>query len=334
MYKDRIPLYQKLEEMRKSKVLVYVTGDRRGLETRIHPETHDFFVQHLDKIGDVKKISLYLYTTGGLTLAAWSLINLIRQFCEELEIIIPSKAHSAGTLMCLAANKIIMTKQATLGPIDPSVQNPLNPQIQGAPPDAKVPVSVEDINAYNDFARETLGVDANLNDAFTNLVKYVHPLVLGHAYRARGQIRMLGEQLISNQIQDKDKIENILKFLCSESGSHDYTINRKEAKERLGLPIENPDDQLYNIIINIYNDISNELELNKPYNPNIILGSEKETNYRFCRALIESIEGGHHYFVSEGKLVKIKIAGPQGIAQEAVQDFRYVEEWRYDELSR
>ena len=59
-----------------------------------------------------------MYTRGGNTLAGWSIINLIRQFCDELEIIIPSKAHSTGTLMALGANSIIMTKQATLGPID------------------------------------------------------------------------------------------------------------------------------------------------------------------------------------------------------------------------
>lgn len=330
MYKDRLPLYRELESMRESKILVYVTGDRRGLETQISPEVYDLFVYHLDALYDVEKISLYLFTNGGITSAARTLVNLIRQFCKELEVIVPSKALSAGTLMCLAADKIVMTKQATLGPIDPSLQGPLNPQIPGAPPDARVPVSVEDIVGYVEFARSTLGKETNLNDAFKELVSKVHPLVLGNAYRAREQIRMLGKELISNKINDEKQIENILKFLCSESGSHDYTINRKEAKEKLGLPIEKPDYKLYKIINNIYRDISSELQLTKPLNQNEIIGDKPEADYLYRRAVIESAPGGSHVFISEGKVKRIQIQVQPGIPQDAIQDSRSKEEWRYE----
>src|SRR3546814_9324606 len=50
-------------------------------------------------------------TKGGNTAAAWRLVNLLRTFCNELEIIVPAKAMSAGTLMCLGADKIVMTKK-------------------------------------------------------------------------------------------------------------------------------------------------------------------------------------------------------------------------------
>ncbi len=51
---------------------------------------------------------------------------MLRMFCDELEVIVPARARSAGTLMCLGADKVVMTKQATLGPIDPSLTGPLN----------------------------------------------------------------------------------------------------------------------------------------------------------------------------------------------------------------
>jgi len=60
MYRDRISLYSELETIRASKVLIYITGDRPSLETQMHPEVYDFFVNHLDQIGAVPKISLYL----------------------------------------------------------------------------------------------------------------------------------------------------------------------------------------------------------------------------------------------------------------------------------
>lgn len=143
MYTDRKALISDLEKARSSKVLLYVTGDRPGWEAQISSEAFDPFVDHLDTIGVVDKISLVLYTRGGDTLAGWSLVNLVRQFCNELEVIIPHKCHSTGTLIALGANKIVMTKQATLGPIDPSVNTPLNPHVEGAPLDARVSVSVQ-----------------------------------------------------------------------------------------------------------------------------------------------------------------------------------------------
>src|SRR5699024_4736900 len=104
----------------------------------------------------VNKISLLLYTRGGDTMAAYSLVNLIRQFCKEFEIIIPSKARSSGTIISLGADNIIMTKQATLGPIDPSLNNPLNPQNPQFPnnPQARIPVSVESIQGFFDLAKQ------------------------------------------------------------------------------------------------------------------------------------------------------------------------------------
>jgi hypothetical protein len=89
--KDRLPLYPKLETERKTKVITYVTGDRPGLETQISSEALDCFVHHLDIIGPVPRITLYLYTSGGSTLASWSVANLLRQFCDELEIVVAGK---------------------------------------------------------------------------------------------------------------------------------------------------------------------------------------------------------------------------------------------------
>lgn len=186
MFEDRLKSYEKLEADRNSVVITFITGDRRGLETKISSEAFDLFVHHLDHIGVVERLTLYLYTRGGDTLAAWSLINLLRIFTDYLEVIVPSKAHSAGTLLCLGADSIMMTKQAALGPIDPSVHTPLNPQIPGAAPNAKVPVNVESINGFIEFARKTLGKGADLQQIFLHLASTVHPLVLGDAFRARG----------------------------------------------------------------------------------------------------------------------------------------------------
>ena len=336
MYRDRISLYSQLENKLDSKVLVYVTSDRPGFETQIGQDAIDFFINQFDRIGIVKKLSLYLYTRGGDTAAAWNIVNLLRQYCDELQVVIPHKAHSAGTLISIGANSIVMTKQATLGPIDPSVNTPLNPPIPGAPPQNNYPVSVEAVKGYLEFAKEELSIkdDAALSNIMIKLTEYVHPLVLGQVYRVRAQIKMLAEKLLTNQVSDSTKIKEIISFLCTDSGSHDYTINRREAKSNLGLNVQKPDDEGYAIIKAIYDDISQELGFAVPFD---LASIAKQNGGRFSvpRALIESIEGGSDSFVTEGVVNVVKIQGVPGQPeQEGTQIVKQFEGWRHEDSAK
>lgn len=140
---------------------------------------------------------------------------------------------------------------------------------------------------------------------------------------------MLAEKLLKNQVTDPVKIEKIISFLCSESGSHDYTINRREAKDNLGLNIEKPDESLYILVKDTYNSLKEELKLNIPFDPNIQLGESAEGNYSEPRAILESIPGGTDAFVSEGILKRVQIQMQNGLIQQAVNDQRNFEGWRH-----
>lgn len=330
MHQDRVDLYGQIESERKSKVITYVTGDRPHMETQVSPEVIDFFVHHLDRIGVTPKISLFLHTMGGDVSSAWRIVNLLRTFCDELEVIIPSKALSAGTLMCLGADRIMMTKQAIIGPIDPSVNTPLNPLLPGTNnPTARVPVSVEDLNSFMEFVKTCVIDNVGMSSVLSKLADTIHPLVLGNAYRRRSQIRMLGEKLLKNHVTDADKIKQLLDFLCSDSGSHDYSINRREGLA-LGLPIEKPSQVFYdNIIRPCYASVAKQLEFSTPYEPLAVLGASQTSNYSLSRALIESRAGGCHVFMSEGILGRQQILISPGVTQETVSDNRSFEGWRH-----
>jgi len=330
---QRRDLLRDIEAQRASRAILYVTGDRPAMSAQISPEIHDYFVHHLDEIGVIKKISLILYTVGGQTLAAWTLSNLLRMYCDELEVIVPSKARSAGTLICLGANAVMMTKQATLGPIDPSVNTPLNPPIQGAGPTARFPVSVEDIGGYEEFVKKFIGNGGDPSAALAALTAHVHPLVLGKADRTRQQIRMLARRLLEQHLDDSTAIDHMLDFLCADSGSHDYTINRREAKSHLNLPVLKPTQEEYTLIKKLYDDFAAELKLTEAYDPQIFLGGAATKAYDFPRALIESTSGGSHAFRSRGILTRTQIPpGPSnlmGIPQEAITDNRQFEGWSH-----
>ena len=324
MYSDRIVLYKKIEKAFNSKLLVYVTGDRPGMATQVGSDVIDYFIEQLDKIGVCKKISLLLYTRGGDTSAAWNIINLLRMYCDELQVIVPHKAHSSGTIISLGANEIVMTKQATLGPIDPSIITPLNPEINNGMGSTKCPVSVEAVKGYLDYAKFELGITDQrvLGDIFNKLSEKVHPLVLGQVYRSKTQIKRIAHTLLQNQVTEEAKVEKIIDFLCSDSGGHDYTINRREAKEELGLNVNKVNYAQYNIIKQIMNDLSEELMLKRPFNVNLINGQY------FCkRALLESVPGGSDYFSTEGSIARVAL--PDG--RKVIQNEVLFEGWRHEE---
>jgi hypothetical protein len=57
--------------------------------------------------------------------------------------------------------------------------------------------------------------------------------------------------------------------------------------------------------------------------------TQLETPYTFKRALIESVAGGSHAFISEGTLLRQQIQIQPGIIQNAITDNRTFEGWRH-----
>jgi hypothetical protein len=329
-YATRKSIYRGIEAERETKVITFVTGDRPGMETQIAPDSVNIFVDLLDDIGVTKKISLILHTNGGQTSAAWRIVNLMRSFCDEFEVVVPLKAMSAGTLISLGADRLVMTKQAALGPIDPSLTHPLAPGVQVGPQLARVQVSVEAVRGYLDAAKDDLGVkDPNvLANVLIDLSNKIHPLVLGEIFRSRVQIRFLANKLLRRQVTDEEKIKSIIDFLCADSGSHDYTINRREAAE-MGLNVEKPSVDFYGTLKQVHASYTEEMKLLEQFSPQTVLGTNPVSPYSAVRGLIESTEGGCYGYLSEGTMTKAMVPlPPTGAMQEAITDSRTFEGWR------
>lgn len=131
-------------------------------------------------------------------------------------------------------------------------------------------------------------------------------------------------------MEDPEKIDRVLDFLCSESGSHDYTIYRQEARDELGLRVERPDDALYTIIRDLHSDYSGEMDFGKPLSPETVLAQNPQASYSYVRGLIESVGGGSHRFISEGTYSRQQVQVAPGVMQPAVADFRTFEGWRHE----
>jgi ClpP class serine protease len=65
-----------------------------------------------------KALDLILETPGGSGEAAEDIVRLLRGKYEDIAVIIPGWAKSAGTIMAMAANEILMGPPSAVGPID------------------------------------------------------------------------------------------------------------------------------------------------------------------------------------------------------------------------
>jgi len=330
-FEYRKPILEKIAALRNSEVISYVTGDRPRMEAQISSDSIDVFIEHLDAIGHARKISLILYTGGGDIAAAWRLINQLLASCDELEVIVLSKALSAGTLISLGANAIAMCRYSVLGPIDPSVEHPLNPNMPDAP-HVQTSVSVEEIRGYLNAAGERGDLDAaSRAHIYVDLSDKVHPLVLGQIFRTEGQIRLMAKKLLRGQIRDEKVIDRIIEFLCVYSGSHDYTINWIEATE-LGLRIEGLSQEFYEqhtkrLLASYYD----EFGMKVPFDFRNILGERAHADYEIPRAAIESLRAGSHQFLSSGTIVRtdsLQPEIPQVPHEVQARDIRRFDDWR------
>ncbi len=116
---QRQALINKIQERTGRKLICYVAGS----EAPITREDTIGFVDLLYNIHGPTPLDLMLHTVGGDIDAAEKLINMLRAKTADLtlRIIVPDFAKSAGTLMVLGADSVVMSDMSELGPIDPQV---------------------------------------------------------------------------------------------------------------------------------------------------------------------------------------------------------------------
>lgn len=331
---ERTEQLKELESLRGSKIITYLTGDRQpGLETRIGMDVFPYFYDILAGIGRTKRIDLLLYSTGGAIMAAWGLVNMLREFCDTLGVLIPYKAQSSATLIALGANEILMSKTGQLSPVDPTITSPFNPVLPNQAPGTQpqfLPVSVEDVIGYLDLARKEGGLkeEALIAEVFKSLATDVRPLALGSVYRAKEQIRMLSRKLLGFHMGtgESAKIDAIVGALTRELYSHDYVIARKEAKDVLGLKIADCPDALELKIMELFFGYSNEMQLNKSYNSEVELGDKTTKVLNLDRAFIESADKCF-VFRTKREVKKVKIKR-EGVHIEGMQEKLLEEGWQ------
>jgi len=151
-------------------------------------------------------LDLVLHTPGGLVLASLQIARAVRRRRGGVRVIVPHYAMSGGTLIALAANEIIMSEHAVLGPVDPQL---------GEWPAASLARVVRD-KPIAEIDDETL-IRADVGE------------------KAMRQVRDAVRELLSDRMP-ADRVDDLARKLTEGTWTHDYPITFEVARS-LGLPV-------------------------------------------------------------------------------------------------
>lgn len=169
-------------------------------------EDSEAVMRALDLTDPQIPVDLVLHTPGGLALAATQIARAIRHRQGKVTVFVPHHAMSGGTLIALAADEIVMTAHAVLGPIDPQV---------GKYPAASILRAVAE-KPVAEVEDETL-------------------ILADQARKAIEQMRELLRELLTGR-RSPEAVEHAAQTLCEGRWTHDFPITAEHARE-LGLPV-------------------------------------------------------------------------------------------------
>jgi hypothetical protein len=279
------------------------------MATQLSSDAKTHVYRLLRQLGKTARLDLLLYTRGGDANAIWPLVSLCREYTDNFSILVPYKAHSGGTLLAFGASRIVMGEMGELGPIDPSTGNQFNPIDETEPGQkARLGISVEDVAAFFDLAKETLvGRPGGLEEseinklpdidrtrawelALTRLSQVVHPLALGNVERVHKQIKKLAHDLLRLHLDDEERIALIVEFFSQKFYSHQHGITRKEAAVHLGDIIEEPTQVQEEAMWDLMEVYSKDLQLETTFNLFEWAADDPRKELLFAGGFIETTE--------------------------------------------
>jgi hypothetical protein len=181
---------------------------------------------------------------------ARQLALLLREYTQHLTILVPYRAWSAGTLLCLSANELVLGPIAELGPIDAQIGASGPP-----PPDAPGSIGAPDVRSFRRMAEEWFGVDRPEDrlQVLALVAQRIFPTSLSSFYRFDQLTRQIGYELLAYQLPQLPAAERqqIVDRLAEGYLTHDYVLSRKDLRD-LGLNARFADAQEETLIWDVY----------------------------------------------------------------------------------
>ncbi len=209
---SRTRLIAEIERKRKSRVILLVhrqeTMSLLGFPIVRYIDVNDAeeILRACELTDDDVPIDLVIHTPGGLVLAAMQIARALADHKGKVTVFVPHMAMSGGTLIALAADEIVMSPHAVLGPIDPQL---------GKYPAASV-LAAAQVKEPKDLDDETL-------------------ILADVSRKAIEQVEDGATELLSRRM-DEGRAREVARALSSGRWTHDHALTAKDAAS-LGLPV-------------------------------------------------------------------------------------------------
>lgn len=173
-------------------VILYASAFLEG-----RPPSPDHLVNDLDingfmtAVSDVgeKDLDLILHTPGGTSNAAEACMEYLRTRFDHIRAIVPHMAMSAGTMMALGCDEIVMGAHSQLGPIDPQFVFPTPSGTRSAP-------TAEILNQF-EKAKDEINKDPKALASWSPLLAGLGPGLLAQCDTER----RLAEELVTDWLK-------------------------------------------------------------------------------------------------------------------------------------
>ena len=223
-------------------VLYYASGFLQkphipGLFTSINAEDINGFMAGVHGHDFNKGLLLILHTPGGMAEAAQTIVDYLRSKFSAVDVLVPTYAMSAGTMIALGCDRIVMGRQSQLGPTDPQL-------IVG-----DRPFSAHSIVEQFNEAKEDISGNPVLAHAWAPVLRSFGPALLQEARKSitYGQTLVrdwLQKYMFSERPGAADLADNVAQhFGGNQHGSHGRRIDRAEARRQQLEIIDLEDDQ-------------------------------------------------------------------------------------------
>ena len=113
-----------IEQVRKRPAVCFMANTISVAGNTMMEDSDDLPFEEMISVIDagVKEIDIILETPGGLSSTVAKFVDKLRARFEHIGFIILNKAMSAGTMLAMSGDEIIMTSSSQIGPIDPQVR--------------------------------------------------------------------------------------------------------------------------------------------------------------------------------------------------------------------
>lgn len=195
-----------------------------NLFTSINMEDINGFMAGVHDQDFDKDLLLILHTPGGLAEAAQTIVDYLRSKFKAIDVLVPTYAMSAGTMIALGCDRIIMGRQSQLGPTDPQL-------IVG-----NGSFSAHSIVEQFEEAKQNIAGNPVLAHAWAPVLRSFGPALLQEAYKSIAYGRSLVEEwlqkyMFSEQDDPVELAKNVAEYFSgNEHGSHGKRISRETAR--------------------------------------------------------------------------------------------------------